>query len=199
MEGKTGEPEDRARHLFFQGLERALAEYLLCELVATQQMIKDYFPTTWSGCCCIFLTAVSSSDFFLCDICGLHTSKQGNSAHKWSKEEICLIPAFGQGLLGQAAFPGAGMVTSGENPQTGEVQHYLASTWVPQTGSVWWRGREHHPATGWLLHHVRRSRYPTEPCGGKRTRSSSLPRKSASTLTVPLQRGRTKPWHHWHQ
>lgn len=59
------------------------------------------------------------------------------------------------------------MVTSGEDPQTGEVQHYLASTWVPQTGSVWWRGREHHPATGWLLHHVRRGRYPTEPCGGK--------------------------------
>ena len=139
-----GEPEDRARHHFFQGLETVLAAYLLCELVATQEMIKGCFPTTWSGFCCIFLTAVSSSDFILCGTCGLHTSKQGNSAHKGSKEVIRLVLGFGQGLLaqgGQGAFPGAadsssGMVTSGEHPQAGDAQLHLASTGVPQMGSV---------------------------------------------------------------
>lgn len=156
-EGKVGEPADRARHHFFQRLETALAEYLPWELVATQELIKGCFPTTWSGCCCVFLTAVSSSDFCLCGTRGLHTSKQGNSAHKVSKEEIQLVPAFGQGFLaqgGQSAFPGAvsnssRMVALGEYPQADEAQYYLASTRVLQTISEWSTGRDDHPAMGW--------------------------------------------------
>lgn len=143
-EGNTGKPQDRSRLHLFQGLETVLAEYLLCDPVAPQEIMKVWLPTTWSGCFCIFLTAVSSSDIFLCGACGIRASNKENLAHKGSKEEICVVPAFGQGLLaqgGQGAFPGAAnsssrMVTAGEEPQTSETQHHLASTGVLQMGSV---------------------------------------------------------------
>lgn len=78
--------EDKARHHFSQGLETALAEYVLCEVVAAQGMIKDSFPTTLAACCCVFLAAVSSPEFLLCQAYVIHVRRELES-----KEEIWTV------------------------------------------------------------------------------------------------------------
>lgn len=118
------------------------------------------------------------------------------TAHKGSKEEIWLVPAFGQVLLAKGsrgAFPGAannsnGTVTSGDNPQTGEAQLHLASTRVLQIDSERLRGREDLPTTRWLPQYVWRGTYPPELCSEEIMQSPSSLGKSTSTLTMPLNK-----------
>lgn len=137
---------------------------------------------------------LSLTSFFTVRVVSMSANKE--TAHKGSKEEIWLVPAFGQVLLakgGRGAFPGAAnssnrTVTSGDDPQTGEAQLHLASIRVLQMDSERLRGREDLPTTGWLPQHVKWGTYPAEQCSEEIMQSPSSLGKPASTLTMPLNK-----------
>lgn len=157
-ERKVGESQDRSSHYFFHGLEIALAEYLPCGLVATQKMIKSYFLTKCSGCRCIFLSALSSSDFFL--VVSMPANQETQLTNGAKKR-------FGLSWLLDRVFrprrPGC-IPRCCQLQKDGDFRGVSTGTWSSvrlisirflHKGSVWSMGREDHPASEWLLCHLR--------------------------------------------